>query len=65
MMNSQGEQNALRHCEHMESPRLSEYHQGLRFCQEGRNQGSQYSKMEMSALHPMNTFQSQELTAQR
>eukprot|EP00975_Prorocentrum_lima_P061060 12803687-Prorocentrum_lima.AAC.1 len=61
MANRQGEQNALRHCEKMESLRLSEYHHALRLCQ----QGSQYYQMEVSALQNVNTFQSQELNAQR
>eukprot|EP00975_Prorocentrum_lima_P051718 10832916-Prorocentrum_lima.AAC.1 len=49
----------------MERLRLSEYHQALRLCQEARNQGSQHYQMGMSALHQTNTFQPQELTAQR
>eukprot|EP00975_Prorocentrum_lima_P070472 12932186-Prorocentrum_lima.AAC.1 len=65
VVNKQGEQTALRHCEHVERLRRSAYHHALRICQEERNQGSQYYRTEMSAKHQMNTFQSQELTAQR
>eukprot|EP00975_Prorocentrum_lima_P018928 3986868-Prorocentrum_lima.AAC.1 len=65
MANRQGEQNALRHCKRMEILRLSEYHHALRICREERNQGSQYYQTEMSASHQLNTFQSQELIAQR
>eukprot|EP00975_Prorocentrum_lima_P058909 12353529-Prorocentrum_lima.AAC.1 len=49
----------------MGSLRVSEYHHALRICQGERNQGSQYNRMEMSALHHRNAFQSQELIAQR
>eukprot|EP00975_Prorocentrum_lima_P008950 1908275-Prorocentrum_lima.AAC.1 len=65
MVNRQGEQNALRHCEDMGSLRLSAYHQALRICQGERNQGSHYYLTEMSAWHQLSNFQSQELIAQR
>eukprot|EP00975_Prorocentrum_lima_P049700 10402125-Prorocentrum_lima.AAC.1 len=65
MTGRQGEQNALLQCEQMEQLRLSEYHHDLRIFREERNQGSQYYHMEVLALQHMNTFQTQELNAQR
>eukprot|EP00975_Prorocentrum_lima_P003216 710430-Prorocentrum_lima.AAC.1 len=49
----------------MEQLRLSECHHTLRICHEERNQGRQHYHMEVLALQNMNTFQTQELNAQR
>eukprot|EP00975_Prorocentrum_lima_P012145 2577255-Prorocentrum_lima.AAC.1 len=49
----------------MEQLRLSEYHHNLRLCHQEKNQGHHYLQTEVAALQNVNTFQTQELHAQR